>query len=230
MDTPDSQPSSRLRPANVRFASAAATHRGGCRVNADASFLDETGAFFAVSDGMGDVPTSAANANAALATIAEVTPARWAQLPHAERSPSEARDLLLMGLTPASERVRGARQNGPIPVSDARLRGVADRSADRRGRDEGGRRGRGDDAPPRRGPAGGAASAERGRRLRGRARYRRGHDQGLQQAARRRALPAPPRRSAGAPRPMAAAPPRPGTRRRAVKATASVRSSLWASG
>jgi serine/threonine protein phosphatase PrpC len=105
MDTPDSQPSSRLRPANVPIASAAATHRGGRRVNADASFLDETGAFFAVSDGMGDVATSAANAHAALAALAEVIPARWAQLPHAERSPSEARDLLLMGLALAHGRL-----------------------------------------------------------------------------------------------------------------------------
>jgi serine/threonine protein phosphatase PrpC len=105
MDTSDSQPSSGVRPATVRIASAIATHLGGRRVNADASFLDETGALFAVADGMGDVPTSAAGAHAALATVAEVIPARWAQLAPAERSPSEARDLLLMGLALAHGRL-----------------------------------------------------------------------------------------------------------------------------
>jgi serine/threonine protein phosphatase PrpC len=98
MDTPDSQPSSRVRAATFRIASATVTHHGSRRVNADASFLDETSALFAVADGMGDLPTSAANAHAALAALAEVIPVRWAQLPPGERSTSEARDFLLTGL------------------------------------------------------------------------------------------------------------------------------------
>jgi PPM family protein phosphatase len=105
MDTPDSQPSSRVRPADVRIASAAATHLGRRRVNADASFRDDGGGLFAVADGMRDLPTSAAASHAAVAAVAEVFPARWAQLPRAERSPAEARELLLIGITLAHGRL-----------------------------------------------------------------------------------------------------------------------------
>jgi serine/threonine protein phosphatase PrpC len=98
VDTSDSEPTSRVRPANVRMEVATATRIGRRQVNADCVIVDEPAALFGVADGMGDAPSSAVAAQAVLAAVGEPFPPTWASLPHSERAPREARERLRMGL------------------------------------------------------------------------------------------------------------------------------------
>jgi serine/threonine protein phosphatase PrpC len=80
---------------------AVATLAGDRARNADAHLVDQAAGFFAVADGMQDLPRSREVALAALRTVDETLQAPWVLLPHAERTTEEAGERLLHGIARA---------------------------------------------------------------------------------------------------------------------------------
>jgi protein phosphatase len=105
MESVEAGPLSEVRLRERRIEVAAATHAGGRRVNADAFLIDEAAGLFAVGDGMGDTPRSAAVARMVLGAVAELFLAPWSLLPPGERSADEARERLIHGLAQAQGRL-----------------------------------------------------------------------------------------------------------------------------
>jgi len=98
-------PTSRIRPSEVRFEAAAATHAGRRTTNADGFTIDEPAGFFGVADGMGDTRRSAVAARMALEAVGELFVAPWAFYSFAERSASEAAERLHLGVMQAHGRL-----------------------------------------------------------------------------------------------------------------------------
>ena len=98
----------------LRVEIAAATSAGRLRrTNADAYLIDERAGVLAVADGMGDSPRSAAVAKMALEAVGESLDEPWRSLPPEERSISEAKERLLLGVVRANTRlfVPGAKRS-----------------------------------------------------------------------------------------------------------------------
>ncbi|MBK8824307.1 MAG: serine/threonine-protein phosphatase [Anaerolineales bacterium] len=90
----------------LRIEIAAATSVGRLRrTNADAHLVDERAGLLAVADGMGDTPRSAAVAKMALEAVGESFGEPWRSLPPEERSISEAKERLLLGVVEANARL-----------------------------------------------------------------------------------------------------------------------------
>jgi protein phosphatase len=96
----DQEPITAAPPA-PRVEAAAATLAGRRALNADASLLDEAAGFFAVADGMRDLPRSPEVALAALRAVRDTLQLPWSLLPYADRTPEEAGDRLVLGIASA---------------------------------------------------------------------------------------------------------------------------------
>ena len=93
-------------PSTLRIEIAAATSAGRLRrTNADAYLIDESAGLLAVADGMGDTPRSAAVAKMALEAVGELFGEPWRSLPAEERSISEAKERLMLGVVEANARL-----------------------------------------------------------------------------------------------------------------------------
>jgi PPM family protein phosphatase len=88
-------------PDEPRIEVAVATLAGGRARNADAHLVDQAAGFFAVADGMQDLPRSREVALAALRTVDETFQAPWVLLPYAERTTEEAGERLFHGIARA---------------------------------------------------------------------------------------------------------------------------------
>ena len=101
MESTESSPASRARPAHTRVEVAARTHIGPRAVNADAFVTEEAAGFYAVADGMGDTARSCIIAQMALDAVRELFTGSWSRSSRAERSIEEARQRILRGVTNA---------------------------------------------------------------------------------------------------------------------------------
>ena len=105
METHESAAVSATRPAPPEVEAGAASHTGQRAHNADALVIEEGAGLYAVADGMGDAPRSAAVARIALEALREMFLAPWSLLPAAERSPDEAAARLVLGVAQAQGRL-----------------------------------------------------------------------------------------------------------------------------